>query len=99
MMWIRWKLALALTLCACSLHPAWAQMDDQEQAASYADAGQRALAAGNYPEARRNFEQLAKLAPSVAEVHATLAAIYFKQREYELAIREVRTAQKLKPSL
>jgi tetratricopeptide (TPR) repeat protein len=35
----------------------------------------------------------------VAEVHATLAAIYFKQREYELAVREVRTAQKLKPSL
>jgi predicted Zn-dependent protease len=42
---------------------------------------------------------LAKLEPNIAEVHATLGAIYFQQHEYELAVREVRTAQKLKPSL
>ena len=29
----------------------------------------------------------------------TLAAIYFKQRQYELSVQEVRTAKKLKPSL
>ena len=69
------------------------------EAAGYAEAGQKALAAGRYAEARENFEKLAKLEPGIAEVHATLAAIYFKQREYELSVREVRTAQKLKPSL
>ena len=71
----------------------------QEESASYAEAGQKALAAGHYAEARDNFEQLAKLEPGMAEVHATLAAIYFKLREYELSVREIRTAQKLKPGL
>lgn len=99
MMCIRLKLALALAFCSCSLQPAWPQTDNQEQAANYADAGQRALAAGQYAEARQNFEQLAKLEPGIAEVHATLAAIYFSLREYELSVREVRTAQKLKPGL
>jgi tetratricopeptide (TPR) repeat protein len=99
MMRIRWKVALLLAVCCCSLQPVWPQTGNQEQAANYAEAGQRALAAGHYPEARQNFEQLAKLEPNIAEVHATLAAIYFKLREYELSVREVRTAQKLKPSL
>ena len=47
----------------------------------------QALAAGHYAEAQRNFEQLAKLEPDIAEVHATLAAIYFKQREYEMPVQ------------
>jgi tetratricopeptide (TPR) repeat protein len=64
-----------------------------------ATAGQQALAAGRFDEARSDFEQLAKLHPGMAEVHATLAAIYFKLRDYDGAVREVRTAQKLKPSL
>src|SRR5215469_11152862 len=99
MMRIPSKLVLALALCCWSLQPAWPQADHQEQAANYADAGQRALAAGHYDEARQNFEQLAKLEPNIAEVHATLAAIYFKLRNYEASVREVRTAQQLKPSL
>jgi tetratricopeptide (TPR) repeat protein len=81
------------------LQPAWPQASKDEQAEKYAAAGQKALAAGQYREARENFEQLAKLDPDIAEVHATLAAIYFKQREYELSVSEVRTAQKLKPNL
>jgi tetratricopeptide (TPR) repeat protein len=93
------KLALALALCWISLRSAWSFPDSQEEEARYAEEGQKAMASGHYAEARQNFEQLAKLEPNIAEVHATLAAIYFKQREYELSIREVRTAQKLKPSL
>lgn len=96
---IRLKLALALAFCGCLVPAARAQADNQDDAAAYADAGRKALAAGQYPEARENFEKLAKLEPGIAEVHATLAAIYFKQREYELSVREVRSAQKLKPSL
>jgi predicted Zn-dependent protease len=91
-------LAAVITV-ACTAHPARAQESSDEQAARYAEAGRVALGAGHYAEARENFEQLAKLQPNIAEVHATLAAIYFKQREFDLAVREVRTAQKLKPSL
>jgi tetratricopeptide (TPR) repeat protein len=76
-----------------------AQSSGQDESERYAAAGQQALAAGQYAAARADFEQLAKLEPDVAEVHATLAVIYFKLREYELAVREVRTAQRLKPSL
>ena len=50
---------------------------NDDQAAQYAAAGQQALAQGHYAEAQANFEKLAKLEPGVAEVHATLAAIYF----------------------
>jgi tetratricopeptide (TPR) repeat protein len=75
------------------------QVGNDDEAARYAAAGQKAMAAGQYAAARSNFQQLAKLEPNIAEVHATLAAIYFQQHEYELAVQEVRTAQNLKPSL
>jgi predicted Zn-dependent protease len=78
---------------------ALSQVGSDAAAAKFAASGQQAMAAGQYAAARTNFEQLVKLEPNIAEVHATLAAIYFAQHEYELAVREVRTAQKLKPSL
>jgi tetratricopeptide (TPR) repeat protein len=76
-----------------------AQSGGENDEAKYAAAGQQAMATGDFATARSNFEQLVKLDPEVAEVHATLAVICFKQRDYERAVREVRTAQKLKPSL
>jgi len=93
------KVALALVFGSIFPPHAWSLQDNQEEPAKYAEAGRKAMASGHYAEARQNFEELAKLEPAIAEVHATLAAIYFKQREYEGTIREVRTAQKLKPSL
>jgi Flp pilus assembly protein TadD len=78
---------------------AQAQQGDEDQSAQYAAAGLQALAQGHYAAAQSAFEKLAKLDPDIAEVHATLAVIYFKQREYKQAINEIRTAQKLKPSL
>jgi predicted Zn-dependent protease len=93
------KLAVMLAFCSISLPSGWPQAGSQEEAARYAEAGQKAMAAGHYPDAQQNFEQLAKLEPNIAEVHVTLAAIYFKQREYELSVHEIRTAQKLKPGL
>jgi tetratricopeptide (TPR) repeat protein len=95
----RLKLALALALCPCYLFAVRPQAGSQDDEEKFAEAGQKALAAGQYAEARENFEKLAKLDPGIAEVHATLAAIYFKQREYELSVREVRSAKRLKPSL
>lgn len=75
------------------------QSSGEDEAAKYAAAGQSALAHGRYAEAQTDFEKLATLEPNVAEVHATLAVIYFKERRFELAVGEVRRAQKLKPSL
>ncbi|HWS17987.1 MAG TPA: tetratricopeptide repeat protein [Candidatus Elarobacter sp.] len=78
---------------------AFAQTISDDAAARYAAAGQQALAAGRYAEAQTDYEKLAKLEPGIAEIHATLAVIDFKLRDYELAVGEVQTAQRLKPSL
>jgi predicted Zn-dependent protease len=95
------RLLLCWTFALWGSHamPALAQASGDREEAQYAAAGQRALAEGRYAEAQSNFEMLEKLAPQVAEVHATLAVIYYKQRDFELAVREVRTAQKFKPGL
>ena len=77
---------------------AFAQSND-DAAAQLATEGRQALAAGHYAEAQSDFEKLAKLEPSIAEVHATLAAICYKQRKYEEAVSEIQAAQKLKPGL
>jgi tetratricopeptide (TPR) repeat protein len=89
---------MALAICFVSAVLALAQTTSgtPEQ---YAAAGQKALAAGRYAEAQADYEKLAKLEPGIAEVHATLAVIDFKLREYERAVGEIKTAQKLKPNL
>ncbi|SRR5579883_1002966 len=84
-----------LAVLTCNLNG----QTDNDAAQKYAEAGQRALAAGQYTEAQSNFDQLAKLEPNIAEVHATLGLIHFKLRNYEAAVREINTAQKLKPGL
>jgi tetratricopeptide (TPR) repeat protein len=76
-----------------------AQSNTEDESAQYAAEGQRALAQGQFGAAQAAFEKLARLNPGVAEVHATLAAIDFKQREYDSALHEAELAQKLKPSL
>ena len=70
-----------------------------EDPAALAAAGQQAMARGDYATAEKKFQRLAQLDPNIAEIHATLAAISFKRREYEAAIREIRTAQRLQPGL
>lgn len=92
--------ACGVLAAALFLSPLCSRAAAQEDASDrYADEGQRAMAEGRYGEARTDFEQLAKLHPEVAEVHATLAAIYFQLREYDLAVKSVHAAQKLKPGL
>jgi len=99
MMGQRFRPRLALAACCGSAALAFAQTNSSDAAARYAAAGQQALAAGQYVEAQADYEKLAKLEPGIAEVHATLAVIDFKLRDYELAVDEVQAAQKLKPSL
>jgi predicted Zn-dependent protease len=89
-------IATACLLLALASLPMHAQAGDAEQ---YAEAGQQAMAQNNFPEAQANFEKLASLQPNIAEVHATLAVIDYKLRAYDKAVKEIRTAQKLKPGL
>jgi tetratricopeptide (TPR) repeat protein len=99
MMGRRFTLCMALAACCASAAFAFTQPDSDDATNRYAAAGQRALAAGDYAEAQSDFEKLAKLEPKIAEVHATLAVIDFKLREYERAVGEVRVAQNLNPKL
>jgi predicted Zn-dependent protease len=95
-----WSAVLVLTFVGWCVSPVQGTSQaEADEAAQYAAEGQKALAEGRFDAAQAAFEKLAKLDPEVAEVHATLAAIEFKQREYNSALHEAELAQKLKPSL
>src|SRR5579871_1498173 len=98
MMSIRIGLGCVAILVCLVPAAALAQSND-EAAVQLSTEGRQALASGNFDQAQAAFEKLAKIEPSIAEVHATLAAIYFKQRAYEQTIHEIHAAQKLKPGL
>ncbi|MGH9585936.1 MAG: tetratricopeptide repeat protein [Acidobacteriaceae bacterium] len=89
-----WVLAVA-----CALPIVAPAQSANQQSARYASAGQQAMMKGDYATAQRDFDALAKLNPDIAEVHATLAAICFKRREYDRAVQEIHIAQRLKPGL
>lgn len=79
--------------------PITASAQDNDSAERIAEVGQSALAAGKYAEAEKAFEQLRKLEPNIAEVHANLGLIYFQERKFEEAVPTLRQALKLKPTL
>ena len=72
------------------------QSDSLEQ---YYEAGEKALAEHRYGDAQKAYEELRRLAPGTAEVHARLGLIYFQERKFEQAVASLRQALKLKPSL
>ena len=76
-----------------------ARQSSESDAAQLAREGQQAMAQGRMADAKASFERLAQLEPSVAEVHATLAAIDYTLKDYEAAIAEIGKAEKLKPGL
>lgn len=76
-----------------------ATAQQSDSAERLADVGQEALAAGKYAEAEKAFEQLRKLEPGIAEVHANLGLIYFQERKFEEAVPTLRQALRLKPTL
>ena len=63
------------------------------------NSGQAAMAAGQFGDALTDFKQLRTMDPGVAEVHATLAVLYYKSGDFGLAIEEIHSARKLKPGL
>jgi tetratricopeptide (TPR) repeat protein len=93
---------LSVVACAfaffCILRAAGATQTDDDSARLAAQ-GQQAIAQNRMSDARESFEKLARLEPSVGEIHATLAAIDFKLKDYEEAVAEIGKAQKLKPGL
>jgi tetratricopeptide (TPR) repeat protein len=76
-----------------------AQSTDTSLVRRYEEEGQRALAEGRYPEAESAYEKLREMEPGIAEVRANLGLIYFEERKFELAVKELRGALKLKPGL
>ncbi len=76
-----------------------AQSADDTAIQRYSEEGQRALAAGQYDLAEQDFTALEKLTPRIAEVHASLAAIYFEEKRFSPSIDEIHQALKLKPGL
>lgn len=92
------SIALTILLGLCS-RCAHAQGGSDEAMQRYSDDGQKALAAGQYDVAERDFLALDRLEPGIAEVHATLGLIYFQEKKFDRAVSEIRLAQKLKPGL
>jgi tetratricopeptide (TPR) repeat protein len=88
------KAVMAALLCIC----AYAVLA-QDDAQSLSEQGKEALQAGRYGDAEKAYQQLEKLQPELAEVHATLGVIYFKEGKFDLAVTELRCARQLKPSL
>lgn len=65
----------------------------------HAAAGERALADGKYAEAEKEYEELRRLSPNTAEVHARLGLIYFQEGKFDAAVPALREAIRLKPGL
>jgi tetratricopeptide (TPR) repeat protein len=76
-----------------------AQGSQEETLQQYSQAGQQALAAGNYDEAESDFKKLLQIDPEIAEIHATLGVVYFQEKKFDLAVAELRRALRLKPGL
>lgn len=96
---VSWLIRLSLIGLGLSCLPLqFATAQDSALDQQY-EVAQRALAAGNYSEAQRAFEQLAQSHPEIAEIHANLGLIYFEERKFDQAVPELRHALKLKPGL
>lgn len=90
---------IAVVFCCLSAAVAQPQATENSDAERYYNAGRKALSSGDFDEARKDYEMLAKLSPGIAEVHATLGAIYFQQKNYSSALNELHEASRLKPGL
>jgi tetratricopeptide (TPR) repeat protein len=94
--------ACAFVLCVFlfSFGPdAGAQSSQSDSLEQYYEAGEKALAESRYADAQKAYEELRRLAPTTAEVHARLGLVYFQERKFEEAVTSLRQALKLKPNL
>jgi predicted Zn-dependent protease len=89
---------VAVIICSAGAVPTAVQESTaalQQRAA----AGERALADGRYSDAEKEYEELRRLSPNTAEVHARLGLIYFQEGKFDAAIPALREAIRLKPGL
>jgi predicted Zn-dependent protease len=89
---------IVLALCSIAVM-GFAQDNASTPADQYFEAGQKALVAGRFEDAERSYEKLRDLEPRVAEVHANLGLVYFREGKYEQAVSELNRALRLKPGL
>lgn len=89
---------LAIALLAGAASPVIGQAPDA-RLQRLSQQGERALAEHRYADAEQAYEELRRLSPGTAEVHARLGLIYFQERKFSAAIPALRQAVKLKPTL
>lgn len=65
----------------------------------HVEAGLKAKQVGDLDTAAREFERVARLAPSLAAAHVNLGAVYLEQKDYARAIPALRKALELNPDL
>lgn len=80
------------------LLPACIPAQQAEMQQNYAIA-QQVLAVGDVDRALSMFEQLSRLNPGIAEIHATIGVILFQQGNYADALKQLDEAKRLKPAL
>src|SRR5439155_20096781 len=76
-----------------------AQDDLQARIQGHYQRGQEALQQNQYEEAAKEFLEILRLDPKLAEAHANLGVVYYTQGKYSEASHSFREALKLKPSL
>src|ERR1700712_5159245 len=89
----------SFTILAAGIAPAMPASAQPSQSEQLYAAAQTSLAAGHYDEARKDYEQLSKLSPTIAEIHATLGAIDYQLKLFPQALEQLNEAHRLKPSL
>ena len=95
-----WKgLRTGTAVLACLLAMSASAQDDADRIQKLYVQGQQAMAEGRYQEAEADLQSVAQQQPNVAEVHATLAVVYFQERMFNRVIDEAQRALKLKPGL
>jgi tetratricopeptide (TPR) repeat protein len=96
--WLR-RILFFVLLSVGSQRPAAAQAKAGADFERLYNAGQAAMAAGQYQDALADFKQLLAIDPGVAEVHATLGVLYYKSGDFDHAVEQIHAARKLKPGL
>jgi tetratricopeptide (TPR) repeat protein len=91
--------AAALVVCVTVRADASNAQQSSVELQQHAAAGERALADGKYTDAEKEYEELRRLSPNTAEVHARLGLIYFQEGKFDAAVPALREAIRLKPGL
>jgi len=89
----------AVVVCSAGGGLSAAVQDPAAALQQHAAAGERALAEGRYVDAEKEYEELRRLSPTTAEVHARLGLIYFQEGKFDAAVPTLREAIRLKQGL